>query len=623
MKKKIKIFVTHRIDKESVVIENDIITPIRCGAVYDKSESKLLGDNTGDNISEKRNTHCELTTQYWAWKNVEADYYGFCHYRRYFSFSDTRFDADDWSTVCMDYLDQKAIEKLSLDEESIYKKVTQYDVIAYEHADLKKVGVKSVYEQYKTGPKLFIKDLDCILEIIGQKYPEFSDAAREYINGTKCYFCNMFIMRKDLFYDYNKWLFDILSEFEKKVDMTYYSIEGLRTPGHLGERLFGIYFTYLKNQKKYKVCELQVATFKDTSVKEEIEPFSSINNIPIVMSSSEYFMPYCGTTIRSIVEHSSKEYSYDIIILEKEVQEKTKKLIKKVVQGYDNFSIRFVNVSRWFNSYNLTENRHISVETYFRLIIPELLSKYEKTLYLDGDLIVKADVAELYNTDLTGYFIAGVVDVVGAGLVNGFDNSAKEYCIEKLRLKNRFMQFNAGVMVINIDELKKTFSSQYLLDFAERGQFTFQDQDVLNILCQGKIKWLDPAWNFFADDINGYRGYVATYAPKEMYDAYRKAESNVKIYHFAGAEKPWYEPTYEYADEFWDTLRRTPFYEIVIHRRIVENAWHIANQVIANGNKPKSKVKALIRKVGDILLPRNTKRRKAVGEFYYRLRGWK
>lgn len=618
--KTVKIFSTQRIDKKSIIIENNIITPIRCGAVYDKSKSDIFGDNTGDNISEKRNSYCELTTQYWAWKNVEADYYGFCHYRRYFSFNDKRFEADDWSTICMDFLDQKAIEKLCLDEDTIYNKVTSYDVLAYEHVDLKKVGIKSVYEQYKTGPKLYIKDLDYILEIIGHKYPEFSDAVKEYMNGTTCYLCNMFIMRKDLFNEYCKWLFDILKEFEQKVDMSYYSIEGLRTPGHLGERLFGIYYTYLKNQNKYKTCELQVATFADVSVIEELEPFYKKNNIPIVMSSSEYFMPYCGATIKSLIEHSTEENNYDIIILEKGVQDKTKKLIKKMIQGLSNFSIRFVNVSRWFNSYNLLEIRHISVETYFRLIIPELMNKFDKTLYLDGDLIIKTDIAELFNTDLKGYFLGGVVDIVGAGLVNGFDDNAKEYCIQKLRLKNRFMQFNAGVLVINIAELKKAYTSKYMLEFAQKGQFTFQDQDALNILCEGKIKWLDPSWNFFADEINGYRGYVASFAPKDLYKAYREAGKEPKILHYAGAEKPWFDPLYEYADEFWDILRRTPFYDIVTHRRIVENGWWIANQAISNekGNKSKSVIKRVI----NILLPQNTKRRKVIGKFYYKLRGW-
>ena len=86
----IKIFSTQRIDKKADVFDCDSIVPVRCGAVYDKTDGcGIIGDNTGENISEKRMTFCELTTQYWAWKNVDADYYGFCHYRRYFSFSST------------------------------------------------------------------------------------------------------------------------------------------------------------------------------------------------------------------------------------------------------------------------------------------------------------------------------------------------------------------------------------------------------------------------------------------------------------------------------------------------------------------------------------------------------
>ena len=96
MKKDIKIFVSHRIDLDSEIIDNPLFIPVRCGAVYDKRENiTMLGDNTGDNISEKRNSFCELTVQYWAWKNIKADYYGLCHYRRYFSFADERFGVNE------------------------------------------------------------------------------------------------------------------------------------------------------------------------------------------------------------------------------------------------------------------------------------------------------------------------------------------------------------------------------------------------------------------------------------------------------------------------------------------------------------------------------------------------
>ena len=59
----------------------------------------MLHDDEGENISDKNPMYCELTAQYWAWKNLDADYYGFCHYRRYFNFSDTVYEEDPWGNV--------------------------------------------------------------------------------------------------------------------------------------------------------------------------------------------------------------------------------------------------------------------------------------------------------------------------------------------------------------------------------------------------------------------------------------------------------------------------------------------------------------------------------------------
>ena len=79
----VKIFVSHRVDLDSVAVENSVYIPVRCGAELDTNENPtMIGDNTGENISDKREYLGEFTVQYWAWKNVQADYYGLCHYRR-------------------------------------------------------------------------------------------------------------------------------------------------------------------------------------------------------------------------------------------------------------------------------------------------------------------------------------------------------------------------------------------------------------------------------------------------------------------------------------------------------------------------------------------------------------
>ena len=96
----IKIFVSNRIDLNSELISNPLFIPVRCGAVFDsRPETTILGDNSGENISERRKTFNELTVQYWAWKNVDADYYGLCHYRRYMIFSKKELQADPYTRI--------------------------------------------------------------------------------------------------------------------------------------------------------------------------------------------------------------------------------------------------------------------------------------------------------------------------------------------------------------------------------------------------------------------------------------------------------------------------------------------------------------------------------------------
>ena len=119
MQKEIAIFVSHRIDKPCYTPKSSIYHPMRCGAVYDESNSTIPGDNTGENISAKRMQYCELTVQYWAWKNYQADYYGLCHYRRYFSFSDTIFQQKRFNVIEDNSIEASLVKYSLIDEKKI------------------------------------------------------------------------------------------------------------------------------------------------------------------------------------------------------------------------------------------------------------------------------------------------------------------------------------------------------------------------------------------------------------------------------------------------------------------------------------------------------------------------
>ena len=231
----IRLFVCcHR--KENVP-EHPLMRPIQVGAALsDRRFDGFQQDDEGENISLKNRSYCELTAQYWAWKNVKADYCGFFHYRRYLYPDTTAKRPYIIRTKPTDAL----LERLGYG--SFAELIRQYDLIAPIGEDMR----VSVREHYQTAPHHRGKDLALAEEIVARRHPEMKAAMESYLSGTVHYFGNMYIMRREMFADYCAWLFPILEEFDRHADLTGYSPQELRVDGYLAERLFGIYYTHMK-----------------------------------------------------------------------------------------------------------------------------------------------------------------------------------------------------------------------------------------------------------------------------------------------------------------------------------------------------------------------------------------
>ncbi|MDR3021950.1 MAG: DUF4422 domain-containing protein [Clostridiales bacterium] len=234
-------------------INNSIVNSIAVGAHQKEIEGLAMQDNLGENISHLNGRFCELTAQYYAWKNIEADYYGFFHYRRYLSFN----HLDSQCLIKLNGFEQNLQYDLGLDEQSIQKTVQGVDLIVpYPFHCV------SVYRHFKLAHR--IADLDFCLELIKDKYPHFEQAVDSYINGTNSYQCNMFVAKKEIFFDYCNWLFDILFAFESQKDYSHCSVQQLRAAGFLAERLFGIYLTYLtQSNANIKILNAPIVLIKD------------------------------------------------------------------------------------------------------------------------------------------------------------------------------------------------------------------------------------------------------------------------------------------------------------------------------------------------------------------------
>lgn len=263
----IKIFVSHRIDKDSELVQNPLFYPVRCGAVYEiREQVSIPGDDTGENISEKRMTFNELTVQYWAWKNIDADYYGLCHYRRYMLFPKKELREDPYGNVLFDQLNSEACEEGGLlDPAAMRRVIEENDILISVPYDVTYRGFADLYEHYTEVPMQHRRDMETALDAIKELTPEYAVDAENYFNGKLFYPCCLFIMNRTIFNEYSSWLFKILFELEKRIDISDYDEQERRVFGLLGERLLGVFFThYVREHPDCRYSLVQRALFLST-----------------------------------------------------------------------------------------------------------------------------------------------------------------------------------------------------------------------------------------------------------------------------------------------------------------------------------------------------------------------
>ncbi len=232
--------------------EDAMYLPLHVGAEGKSPIEGFTPDNTGDNISSKNPYYCELTGLYWAWKNLDADYIGLCHYRRYFSACKKvpKTEAEKFKVV----LTGEQAEGLLSNADIILPKKRNY-------------YIETIYNHYKHT--MYIEPLDITGEILHEKYPEYVKEFEGLKHTTKMHAFNMFIMKKELLDQYCSWLFDVLGEVEKKVDSSQYSDFHKRFFGRISERLLDVWI----RTNKLSYAEVPVIDMQNINWPNKIKSF--------------------------------------------------------------------------------------------------------------------------------------------------------------------------------------------------------------------------------------------------------------------------------------------------------------------------------------------------------------
>ena len=266
---------------------------------------------------------------------------------------------------------------------------------------------------------------------------------------------------------------------------------------------------------------------------------NNLEVIPIFFAVDDGYIPFLAVALQSLIENSSKNYYYSIKILYTNIEEENKQKISKYKK--ENVNIEFVDLNYYIKKVKdkLYTRDYYTKTTYFRLFIPNLYPQYDKAIYLDSDIVVLGDIAELYNVNMGNNLIAAAPDdVIQTTKV------FQEYVEKVVGVADYRNYFNAGILLMNLDEFRKFNFQEKFLYLLETIKFTVaQDQDYLNRLCKGKVKIIDKAWDRMPIAIDDMK------------------EEDIKVIHYNLAYKPWHFENVLYKDYFWKYAQKTEFYK--------------------------------------------------------------
>ena len=435
--------------KPATLFKDEIFTPIHVGRANARKKAtpgdknyqwmldNMIGDDTGENISERNGCYNEMTSLYWAWKNYDKlgnpDYIGLMHYRRHFVFRE-----DEKIVYNIENFDEESyLREINYSPEKVYNMLEGCDFITH-------IGkVINVYNHYIENHRQ--EDLDLAVDIMLEKYPEYKEITKEYFAGDYSNFCNMFIMNKKLFFQYCEWIFDILEEFEKRVDVSEKRF-------FISERLTGIFIAKLMADKslKYKVLPI---SFIEDPVK-----------IPIAMPVSREKLFQVGTTMTSILEAAKGYNQFQFYLLNDGHLEAHER------QKFDEFETKYPYCKIEFIDTDVKEE-------FYPLYVSEALSGINKCIYMSGNIVALQDLGEFYRICSTDDYYA-----VGTSL--------KDYDVkaQKKELSSYILVLNCG----RLRQHKMWEKSENDINAGKHGM------EIFNQFCENQIGYIP--WYFVTRD---------------------------------------------------------------------------------------------------------------------------
>lgn len=265
--------------------------------------------------------------------------------------------------------------------------------------------------------------------------------------------------------------------------------------------------------------------------------------IPIFFAVDDNYIPYLTVAISSLIDNSSVRYDYHINILIEHLSPENMSILKDMQT--ENVKIDFVNVTDKVKAIcsRLHLRDYYTKATYYRFFIPDIFPQYAKGVYLDCDIVITRDIADMFNHDIGNCLVGAITDEV----ITDIEVFAR-YSEIVLNIPRK-QYFNAGILIMNLREMRRIRIEEAFADLLSKREFRVaQDQDYLNVICHGRTRYLGTTWNK---------------TPMPWSD--RNKIPNIA--HYKINFKPWRYDNVPYGELFWKYAKRTPFYNSLLETK--------------------------------------------------------
>ena len=277
--------------------------------------------------------------------------------------------------------------------------------------------------------------------------------------------------------------------------------------------------------------------------------------VNLCFAANEKYARHLAAALYSVLKNRDTKRLYDVLILHKDISEESQKRILEM-EKEGNVFIRFISMEQYEKQVAYDVGAYYSVETNYRLFLfGEMFAKYDRILYLDCDLIVEGDISGLYDVELGDCEAAAVRSedfrllskIKKPIFMDRFPYNVDNYRTDALGMKTPENYFIAGVLVMDLKKVRQRITQKQVFEILHRHNYYYNDQDVLNIVFDGRVKNVDCRWN--------YMTYIPEQLAKEnvnnrklFAELYRE---NPCIIHYTSAEKPWNSETKVFGDRYW------------------------------------------------------------------------